>query len=109
MPHGKKHRDPGAVQRAMKREAAERKKDAAFIKKHGLGIKPKPKKNYDPKKGSPKAVRSMTAKIGSGKTKPVPMPKVKNKSKAITKGFYSQPTVRIIESPLQRNLRMKKK
>lgn len=29
-----KHRDPGAVQRAMKKEAAERKKDAAFAKKY---------------------------------------------------------------------------
>jgi len=36
-------RDPGAVQRAMQQEANERKKDEAFIKKHGLD-KPMPKK-----------------------------------------------------------------
>lgn len=36
-----KHRDPGAVQRAMKKEAAERKKDAEFAKKYLL---PKKKK-----------------------------------------------------------------
>ena len=41
MPHGKKHRDPGAVQRAMKKETAERKKDTAFAKKHGLTKKQK--------------------------------------------------------------------
>ena len=40
--HYGKHRDPGAVERAMKRESAERKKDAEFIKKHGLD-KPMPK------------------------------------------------------------------
>ena len=36
-------RDPGQVQRDMKKEAEERKKDAEFIKKHGLD-KPTPKK-----------------------------------------------------------------
>jgi len=36
-------RDPGAVERAMKKESAERKKDAEFIKKHGLD-KPTPNK-----------------------------------------------------------------
>jgi len=36
-------RDPGQVQRGIQKEAAERKKDADFIKKHGLD-KPMPKK-----------------------------------------------------------------
>ena len=36
-------RDPGAVQRGIQKEAAARKKDAEFIKKHGLD-KPMPKK-----------------------------------------------------------------
>ena len=35
-PPTKKHRDPGAVERGMKKESAERKKDAEFIKKHKL-------------------------------------------------------------------------
>ena len=38
---GKKHRDPGAVQRAMRKEASARKKDAAFAKKVGLTAKQK--------------------------------------------------------------------
>jgi len=36
-------RDPGKVQRGIQKEAQERKKDAEFIKKHGLD-KPMPKK-----------------------------------------------------------------
>ena len=36
-----KHRNPGAVQRAMKKEAEERKKDAEFAKKYLLSKKKK--------------------------------------------------------------------
>jgi hypothetical protein len=36
-------RDPGKVQRGIQKEMEERKKDAEFIKKHGLD-KPTPKK-----------------------------------------------------------------
>ena len=54
-----------------------------------------PKKNYDPKKGSPNAVKSMSAKTGSSKTKPVPMPKTKKKSTAVTKGFYMKPKTKV--------------
>ncbi len=41
MRQGKKHRDPGAVQRAMKKESAARKKDAEFAKKNKLTTKQK--------------------------------------------------------------------
>lgn len=41
-------RDPGAVQRAMKKESAERKKDAEFIKKYGLNKPTKKKSNSSP-------------------------------------------------------------
>jgi hypothetical protein len=72
-----------------------------------VGRPPKKKKNYDPKKGTPNAVKSMTAKTqGSGK--PIPMPTVKSKSKAITKGFYAKPTVRVVENKFQKSLKKKK-
>ena len=59
-----------------------------------VGRPPKKKKDYDPKKGTPKAVKSMTAKTqGSGKS--IPMPKIKKKTTAVTKGFYMKPKTKV--------------
>ena len=59
-----------------------------------VGRPPKKLKDYDPKKGTPKAVKSMSAKTqGSGKAKS--MPTIKKKSTAVTKGFYMKPKTKI--------------
>ena len=59
-----------------------------------VGRPPKKLKDYDPKKGTPKAVKSMSAKTqGSGKAKP--MPTIKKKSTAVTKGFYMKPKTKV--------------
>ena len=56
---------------------------------------PQKKKVFDPKKKRANAVKSMDAKTGSSKTKPVPMPKTKKKSTAVTKGFYMKPKTKV--------------
>jgi len=73
-----------------------------------VGRPPKKLKNYDPKKGTPKAVKSMSAKTqGSGKAKP--MPTIKSKPNSASKGFYMKPKTKVVENKFQKMLKKKGK
>ena len=74
-----------------------------------VGRPPKKAKNYDPKKGSANAVKSMTAKTGSGKGKPVAMPTIKSKPNSASKGFYMKPKTKVVENKFQKMLKKKGK
>ena len=67
------------------------------------------KKDYNPKKGSANAVKSMTAKTGSGKGKPVAMPTIKSKPNSASKGFYMKPKTKVVENKFQKMLKKKGK